>query len=117
MLFSWDLHAFFPPDSLDSLVIDLPTGSLQRAMHAGTAVPWATMGDASHLGQELSLARWSLRLVTLCRARLTQHATSSTFGDCFRPQPATHFSNSEASAFGAQKFPCAASFKIALSRA
>merc|ERR1711964_895123 len=34
------------------------------------------MGDASHLGQELSLARWSLRLVTLCRARLTQHDTA-----------------------------------------
>ena len=117
VLFSWDLHAFFPPDSLDSLVIDLPTGSLQRAMHAGTAVPQATMGDASHLGQELSLARWSLRLVTLCRARLTQHATSSTFGDCFRPQPATHLSNSEASTLGAQKFPFAASFKMALSKA
>ena len=67
VLFSWNLHAFFPPDSLDSLVIDLPTGSLQRAMHAGTAVPQATLGDASHLGQELPLVPWSLRLVTLRR--------------------------------------------------
>jgi hypothetical protein len=45
-----DLHVLFPPDSL---VMDLPTGSLQRAMRAGIAVPQATMGDASHLGQEL----------------------------------------------------------------
>ena len=117
VLFSWDLPAFFPPDSLDSLVIDVPTGSLQRAMHAGTAVPWTTMGDASHLGQELPLVPWSLRLVTLRRAWLTQHTTSSTLGDCFRPQPATHLSNSEATSLGAQKFPCAASFKMALSRA
>ena len=86
-------------------------------MYARTAEPWTTMGDASHLGQELSLVRWSLRLVTLCRAWLTQHTTSSTFGDCFRPQLATHLSNSEASSLGAQKFPFAASFKMELSRA
>ena len=117
VLFSGDLPAFLPPDSLASLVIDVPTGSLQRAMHAGTAVPWTTMGDASHLGQELPLVPWSLRLVTLRRAWLTQHTTSSTLGDCFRPQPATHLSNSEATSLGAQKFPFAASFKMALSRA
>jgi hypothetical protein len=111
------LHVLFPPDSFDSLVIDVPTNGSQRTMHARTAVPWATMGDASHLGQQLPFIRWSLRLVTLCRAWLTQHATSSTFGDCFRPQPATHLSNSEATSLGAQKFPFAASFKMALSKA
>ena len=109
VLFSGDLTDFFPPDSL---VIDVPPGSLQRAMHAGTAVPWTTLGDASHLGQELPLVPWSLRLVTLRRAWLTQHTTSSTLGDCFRPQPATHLSNSEATSLGAQKFPFAASFSF-----
>ncbi len=75
------------------------------------------MGDASHLGQELSLVRWSLRLITLRRAWLPQHTTSSTFGDCFRPQLATHLAHSEAASLGAQKFPFAASFKMALSKA
>jgi hypothetical protein len=79
MLLLGDLHLLFPPDSFDSLVIDVPTNAFQRSMHTRTPIPWLAMGNTSHLGEQLVLIRWSTTLVALCRTRLTEHTTSSTF--------------------------------------
>jgi hypothetical protein len=79
MLPSGNLHMLFPPDSFDSLVINVPTDVFQRSMHTRTPIPWLAMGNASHLGEQFTLIRWSTTLVTLGCAWLTEHTTSSTF--------------------------------------
>jgi hypothetical protein len=78
MLLAGNLQMLFPPDSFDSLVINVPTNAFQRSMHTWTPIPWLTMGNTSHLGKQLTLIHRPTTLVTLCRTRLTEYTTSST---------------------------------------
>jgi hypothetical protein len=70
---------FFPPDSFDSLMVDMPTDVFQCLMNSWTTVPGFAVGNTSHLGKQFPLIRWSTTLVTLGCAWLTEHTTSSTF--------------------------------------
>jgi hypothetical protein len=67
VLFFRHLHVLFPPKSLDSLVIHMPTIGSQLAIHARTAEPMAAPGNASHLLEQLAFISRTTRLVTLCR--------------------------------------------------
>ena len=117
MLFFRHLHVLLLPDALNPLVIHTPAQCFEQRMCTRTAKSRATIGNASHCLQQLSVSSGSLRLITLGSSRLTEYTAGSTFCNLVWPQTATHFRYCAAPSLGAQKFPLAASFNIALSSA
>jgi hypothetical protein len=49
VLFSRYLHAFFPPQAFDSLMIDQPIPAAELAINARTAEPRTPTGNPPHL--------------------------------------------------------------------
>jgi hypothetical protein len=67
VLFYRHLHVLFPPESLDSLVIHMPTIGSQLTIHPRIAEAMAASGNASHLLNQPAFISRTTRLVALRR--------------------------------------------------
>ena len=117
VLFTGDLHAFFPPQAFDSLMIDRPIPAAELAINARTAEPRTPTGNPPHLRQELLVISGATLHVSLRPPRLLEHPADATLRNSHRPQAATHLADRASPPLGAHQFPWAASFRISMSKA
>ena len=117
MLFSGNLHILFLPDSMDSLVVDLPAFGHQFSMHSGTTEAGPPLGDPTHLFEQTPLIGTLTGTVALSAPRLPQYSAGPTLGHPLWPQTATHLFHGASSTLGAYQFPWEASLRISISRA
>ena len=112
-LSGWDLQTLTPPNALDALVVDEPTGRLQQCADLAVAIASVLLSQRHEIGRQRLFVVAAPRYLALCRAMLTERPTSAALGDNHRPHDVL---DTGASARRAQKFPRDASCKISLSR-
>ena len=111
-LFAGHLQPLASPQALDPLVVDLPAGVPQQGRNPPIAVTTVPAGQFDHVRDQAVLVVTAARGTTLGRAMLTQHPAGTAPRG---PEPVTNMVDALATTRGAQKFPCAASFRTCLS--
>lgn len=114
-LFRRHFQSFTSPESFDPFVIHNPAVLSQHRSDASVSIPAILRGQPHHLPHQPGFIIGNMRNTSLCRTRLSQHAASPSFRDYIMSQRVTHVIHSPAAFGWRQKFPEAASFRIALS--
>lgn len=117
MLFSWDLHVFRLPETVDPFVVHRPAGCDQLLMHTRTSIPRPVAGDPPHLFEETRLIGTLSAAVSLRTPRLTKYPAGSTLGNVLGPQTTAYLFYGPSPTFGGYQFPFAASLRISMSSA
>jgi hypothetical protein len=100
-LFLGHLQTLPSPQTLDTLVVDLPSIIPQQRCDSPVTIPSVFAGQLDHLGHKSRLVIRDIRLTPLGRTRLTQYSTCPPLGDV---QLLANFVHDLASAGRAQKF-------------
>ena len=111
-LFHWHFQPLSPPQSLNALVVNLPTCISQQRGDPTIAISAILTGQLDHVGHQPFFIRATNWYLTLSGSVLPQNATSAAFRDI---QLSTNTINASTATSGAQKFPFAASVRISLS--
>jgi hypothetical protein len=114
-LFRTHFQPLLSPDPFHPLVVHPPAFSPQKSRNTAVAVPLVLAGHPDDPLHELRLVVGNTRPPALRVPRLPQHPACPTFGHLIAAERATHMLDHLAPLRRAQKFPDAASRRIALS--
>jgi len=104
-LFCWHFQPLPPPQSLDTLVVDLPACVPQQSSNPTIAIAAVLASQLDHVSYQALFVSTAHGQLPLRRSMLAQHTAGAAFGyaKCF-----TYTTDADTAASGAQKLCCAA---------
>ena len=108
---------FLFPEAMDPLEVHPPACAQEKLVNPLTAKPRIPLAPATQFLDQPSFIVRLAAMVTLRRARLTQHSADTAFRHAITPQATADHLNSPPASLGAHQFGRAASRRIWLSNA